>query len=107
MNRGLLVCTTGLDHVCTRSEMGSTWDNPNLLLSDVPGPTWGGLLRELQCLFSDGTRRFSLDVLREFLFINFVRAVAMHPIVDTSPMGWLLGLAFYRLDLPREVEGFH
>jgi hypothetical protein len=53
-------------------------------------------------------RGFSLDVLREFIFINFVRAIAMHLIVDTNrPMGWLLGLASYRLNPPREVEGFH
>jgi hypothetical protein len=32
---GLLVCTTGLYHMCMRSEIGSTWGNPDLLLSDV------------------------------------------------------------------------
>jgi hypothetical protein len=31
----------------------------------------------------------------------------MHLVVDTSPTGWLLGLAFYKSNLLREVEGFY
>jgi hypothetical protein len=30
----------------------------------------------------------------------------MHSVVDTSPMGWLLGSSFYKRNSLREVEGY-